>query len=278
MPISFQTPELQTNESLKSFESPDSLATSYLELKGKVDTGSIDLLPEEMRKDPAIAVFKNVSELGKGYVETKKMVGGIDKAPEKPDAYKFTPLANLHPNLKTEGIQNAFKGIFHKAGMGNKSADIVQQEVLGVLSQGMAQQQKAKEELAAKNETALRSEWGQDFDKKFDMVVKTLTRAGGKEALSDVEGVAKAMKGSPVLLRSLGNIFSLLSEDSIGKLGEPADKPITGSDEAKEAINKLNAEILAAGTKHPYYDERHPDHMATKKKMTDLFNLAHAQA
>lgn len=276
IPVTYETPELQSNESLKGFTDTDSLATAYLDLHGKVSGGSLDLLPEEMRKDPALAVFKTLPELAKGYVETKKMVGGIDKAPEKADGYKFTAMANLNPNLKSEGILNQMKGIFHKAGVGPKTADIIQQEILGVLSGGMTQSEQAKKDLALKNETALRQEWGGEFDKKFDSIVKVLTVAGGADAISETDAVAKAMKGSPVLLKALGKIVGMLSEDSLGSLGAGADQQITTKEAAQEEINKLNAEIIKDGKKHPYYDEKHAEHTKFHEQMKKLFELANS--
>lgn len=277
IPVTYETPELQGNESLKGFADTDSLGKAYVELEARVKGGGIDLLPEEMAKDPAISVFKTVADLGKGYVETKKMIGGLDKAPEKADGYKFTPMANLNTDLKTEPILNQFKGIFHKAGLGNKAADIVQQEVLGVLSNGMAQSQQAKKDLALKNETVLRAEWGADFDKRFDSVVRVLTTAGGPEAIAETEAVSKALKGSPVLLKALGKITALLSEDSIGSLGAGVTPDITDAKTAQDAIAKMNQEINVQGKKHPFHDEKHPDHQKVKDEMMKLFKVAYPQ-
>lgn len=278
IPVTYETPEFAANESLKGFADTDSLAKGYLELQGRVAGGSLDLLPEEMRKDPALTVFKTLPDLAKGYLDTKKMVGTIKKAPETADGYKFTPMANLNANLKPDSVLSEFKGVFHKAGLPNESADIVQQEVLTILSNRMTQAETAKKDLALKNETALKGEWGADYDKKFDMVLKTLVRAGGPDAIAATDQVSKALGGSPVLLKALGKVFSLLSEDSIGSLGEPADKEITGSKEALDEITKMNAEILAQGGKHPFYDEKHADHKATKEKMDKLFKTAYPNA
>lgn len=264
-PLSLETPELQSNETLKSFDSADSLAKSYLELDSKFKSGSIDVLPEEIRKDPAISVFKNVSELAKGYVETKKMVGGIKKAPDKSDDYKFTSLQNLHPNLKSDGITSALKGVFHKAGLHNEAADVVQQEVLSILSQGMAKSDQDKTELIKKNETSLRQEWGADYDKKLDQVAKILARAGGDEAIKNTSEVAKSLGGSPMLLKALGKIVGLLSEDSIGSLGDTGDKPVNDKVQAQARIS----EIINMKP-NPIIDEKHPDHKKVKEEWDNL--------
>lgn len=275
IPIAYETADYQANETLKGFTDTDSLGKAYLDLHGKVSSGSIELLPEEMRKDPAVSVFKTVPDLVKGYVETKKMVGGIEKAPEKPDGYKFTPLANLHTGINVDNIQGALRTIAHKAGLGNKSADVYQQEVLTMLSNQALAQDTAKKDLALKNETTLRAEWGSDFDKKFDSIVKIMTTAGGPEALADTNNISAALKGSPVFLKMMGKIVGMLSEDSIGKLGEGAAPEIKDAKAAQDAIVSMNAEIVTQGLKHPFHDAKHPDHAKVKQQMDNLFKIAY---
>lgn len=272
-PLTFDLPDYQNNETLKSFDSTDALAKGYLDLETKVKSGSIDILPEEMRKDSTISKFKSITELAKGYVEADKMIGGIKKAPGKPEEYKFTPMEKLHPSLKQDGISTALRPIFHKAGLHNEAADMVQQEVLTVLSNGMAQNQKAKEELAKKNETALRAEWGADFDKNLDRVVLALTKAGGAEAIAETDGVSKALKGSPVLLKALGKIMGMLSEDSIGKLGEGADVQVTDKTEALKKIEELKNQI-SSDPKHPFKNVKDPKHDEFMKEWTRLHTVA----
>lgn len=274
-PIVFEDATLQGDETFKSFESTDALGKSYLELNNRVKGGGIDLLPEEMRKDPSIAAFKTLPELAKGYVETKKLVGGIDRAPEKLEDYKFTPLANLHPSVKSEAVQAELRTIAHKSGIGNKAADAMQQGVLTLLSNRMAQQETARKELSTKNETALRQEWGADYDTKFDKIVKVMTNVMGPEAAADTNQISAALKGSPHFLKGMGKLIGLLSEDSINSLGDGADKPITDAKGAQEAIQKYNAEIQQQGNKHPFWDEKNAGHAEAKKKMDDLFKQAY---
>lgn len=278
IPIQYETADYQGNETLKGFADTDSLGKAYLDLHARASSGSIELLPEELRKDPALATFKTIPDLAKSYVETKKMIGSIDKAPEKAELYKFTDMANLHPNIKAVDIQNELRSIAHKAGLGNKAADIYQQEVLGMLSNKMAAQDTARKELMTKNETALRQEWGAEYDQKFDQIVKTLTAAGGPDAVSGVGQLTAALKGNPVVLKMMGKIVGLLSEDSIKNLGAGATVEITGATEAQAEIVKLNAEIAREGKKHPFHDAKHPDHIKFNEKMTKLFTTAYPQS
>lgn len=272
-PVTFDKPELQSNEAFKQFDSIDALGTSYLDLHNKVTTGSLDILPEDMRKDPAISRYKNVSEIARGLVETQKMVGAIEKAPEKPEGYKWTALKDLHPNLKAEDIQKSLMPIAHAAGVGNKAADVFQQGLLKTLSGMMVQQETARKESIQKAETALRQEWGAEYDAKFDKIVKTMTLIGGKEMAGETTAISAAMKGSPNFVKGMGKLIGLLSEDSLKSLGEGAAAPVTDAAAAQTEIDKYVKEIGAAGTSHAYWNEKDPKHEEAVKKMHDLHAL-----
>jgi len=267
MAITFETPELQTSEALKAFETPDALAKSYLELHTKVSGGSIDLLPEEMRKDPTISVFKTLPELAKGFVETKKLVGGIEKAPADPKEYKFTPVEKVHANLKAEAIQNNLRVLAHKHGLGNKAADGFQQDVVNMLSQVMEKADALKKENAQKTETLLRQEWAGDYDKKVDSIVKVMVAAGGQEVMNETEAIRTALKGSPNFLKVMGKVVGMLSEDAIGSLGDVGDVQISDKDGAQKRINEIiaNPELRSA-----IMDEKNPKHKEAKTEWDNL--------
>lgn len=273
MPIPFADPTLQSNEMINKYETPDDLGKAYVDLNTRVSGGSIDLLPEDMRKDPALNVFKTLPDLAKGYLDTKKMVGGIEKAPEKPEGYKLTPMTGLHANLKAEGIVKALLPIFHASGAGNTVTDKIQQGVLTHLSNMITNQEKIKKENSLKAETELRTEWGADYDAKFDKIVKTMQVLGGPEMASETEAISSAMKGSPKFLKGMGKLIGLLSEDSLKSLGTDGAAPITNAAQAQEEINKYMKEITAGGTTHPYFNDKDPKHEEALKKMHDLHAL-----
>ena len=232
MPVQFENTELQTAEPLKSFETPDDLGKAYLDLHGKVSSGDVSIINEDLRKDPSMT-FKNVNDLAKSYIETKKLVGSIKKPPEKPDGYKFTQLQNLHPGLKNVlETQKVLAAIFHEAGLHNESADIVQTKVLTLLSNGLQKSDEARQAHAKETETALRAEWKENYDRNKDTVEKVLSKAGA-------EDLAKTIGGNPVALKAMHKITALLSEDSIGKLGDIGPQNITDKGIALKRIQEM---------------------------------------
>ena len=262
MPVEFATPELQTNEAFKNFQSADDLGKAYLELNSKVSTGDISVVNEELRKDPSLT-FKNVNDLAKSYIETKKLVGGIKKAPEKAEDYKFTQLQNLHPGMKNiPETQKILAGIFHEAGLHNEAADIVQSKVLTLLSGSLTKQEEMRKAKNQEVETALRADWKENYDKNKDTIEKILTRAGAGD-------LAKSIGSDPVTLKAMHKITALLSEDSVGKLGDSGDAIITDKKSAQDQIQNM--------IKSQWHLLKGADYEKAEKEWTRLHSVAYSQ-
>jgi hypothetical protein len=230
--ITFEAPELQTAEPLKTFENADGLGKAYLDLSGKVAAGSMDLIPEDIRKDPSMASFKTVADVAKSFIETKKLVGQIKHAPAKPEEYKFTQLQNTHPKLGVPALQTFLATQLHGLDIDNERADKLQQAMVSVLDATLKKNDEALKTKKLEVETALRGEWKGDYEKNRDNVEKILTKAGFGD-------MAKALSGDPVALKAMHQITSLLSEDSIGKLGGDVTTNITEKTAAQKRIQEM---------------------------------------
>lgn len=267
--------EMQSNEAFKDMPDTGALATKYLELRNQVSSGDISLLPEDLRKDPSLANFKNVNDLGKSYIETKKMVGQIKKAPDTADGYKFTPLEGLDADFKSApDLQKTLAGIFHKAGIPNDQADVVQREVMATLSGGIVKGKEQRATLAKDNETKLRQEWGPDFDKNFNQIQNVIMRVAGEEGIKAVGDLGAALKSNVTALNIMHKLVSRLSEDSISSLGEI---PKTGSPNKESAVKRINEMIQDKGIGKALTDERNPDHAKFTKEWNELNKAAYAE-
>lgn len=273
-PLALEDATLTGNEVFKSFPDQDSLAKGYLDLKTRVDSGDISLLPEEVRKDDTFKPFKTLKDMATSYVETKKLVGGIKKAPATMEEYKFTPLQNLHKNIKSENIIKQLAPVLFKAGTSNDQADVVQQGILTFLSQAHAQADQARADLSTKNETALRAEWGDKYDANMDRITKILQRAAGKDAQIETDALAAALKDAPTALRALNRITSFLSEDSIGKLDAGAGPQIaTDKAAAMAEIERLKLEYAKDPKGNPIVNAKHADHATAWAEWNRLHSL-----
>ena len=266
--IELTTPELQTNESLKGFETNDDLAKAYVDLHGKVASGSIELLPEDLRKDATLANYKTLSDLGKGFIETKKLVGTIKKAPATPGEYKLSPIEGLPDNVKlSPETQAAFLAEAHKAGIPNEYVDGMHKWFLNFVAGSINREQQKKADMALQNETKLREEWGGDYDKNFTAVTRMLQTAGGQELLNELGG---NFKNTPLALKGLAKIAALLSEDSIKNLGGNQDQ---GASAIDKEFAEYSAAIASNDQKHPLMNEKSSDHLKAVKRWTELNTL-----
>ena len=264
-------PELAGHEALKGFNTADELAKAHIETHGRVAAGAIDLLPEEVRKDPALSVFKTLPDLAKGFLETKKLVGTIKRPPADVGGYKFTVPEKMNPKVgDPKGFQAAFAAEALKAGLSEDQADAAQRFALSFFS-GMIDQSAAKvEETRRANEVALRKEWpGEAYDKNLNTITRALKAAAGSdtEAQTIIAEVAETLKGRPAALRAFGKIVSQLSESTIDNLGGPAG----GADADTEKEYSSYAEAIRTNDqKHPLFDRKHKDYNLAQEKWPKL--------
>jgi len=268
--IEFQDEALRTAEPLKTFDGPDALGKAYLELHGKVSSGDVSLLPEDLRKDPTVANYKNISEVAKGLIETKKLVGQIKKPPETPDGYKFTEMKDLHKGLSdVAGTRKALATMFHKAGIDNDKADQLQQMILTGLSVGFQKNDETRAAQAKETETQLRSEWKDNYDKNYNNVENTLKRLG-------LEDLASDLKGNPKRLVAFHKLTSVLSEDTLKGLegtGSGGGKDTKSKEGATARIKEImgSPELRAA-----LADEKNPKHKEIIKEWNEVNQAAYA--
>ena len=258
-------------EPLKDYQDIDSLGKATLELRNKISSGSIDLLPEDVRKDPIVSRYKNLPEMAKGLIEANKIISGIKKAPETPEGYKFTELQNLHKGLTNiDETKKGLQQMFHKVGLDNDKADALQTMILTALSTGLGKNDETRVAKSKETETKLRGEWGENYDKNFNNVKNVLERVG----LTDLAG---DLSGNPSRLASFHKLTSLLSEDSIGKLGVDSTsnaEPKTNA-EGLAALKVFNEEVTAKGRSHPLLDDKHAEHKKTVEKYNKLMAVAY---
>jgi hypothetical protein len=241
-------------------------------------------IPENY-KDTPVGKYRNIGELFKGYGEAQKLIGakgviipGEKDAPEKwdgfynslgrpekPDGYKLSPIENLHPELKiTPEVETGFKALAHKHGLTGKQADGLYKEYFGMISGSLV---KRDEKMTADKhaaETALRTEWGGDYDTKLNKTKRLIDKFGG----SGGREVFGELGNNPKALKILAAIADKFSEDGFIK-GEQ----VTNS-ETKEAQIKINNIMM--DSKHPYWVAG-PGHAEAVTEMKRLQSIVHPE-
>ena len=267
MPITYEDSALGTNEDLKTFERPDDLAKSYLELRGKVSSGSIELLPEEFRKDTSIAPFKTISEVAKGYIDTKKFVGGIKRPPADATGYKFSNVDGLDATVKPDaGFQKVIAEEALKAGLPVEHADFAHKVSMQYLNGLVLKQKQVAEERFKTNTATLKQEWGADYDKNIKTVERVFKQIGGDEMLAAVGGT---LVNAPVALKGFAKLVGLLSEDSIQSLGGHEGGSGATDSEEKE-YQEYRSALQNKDDKHPFWNEKMPGHVKAVERYSVL--------
>lgn len=251
----------------------------------------LEVLPEEAAKDPNITKYKSPEDFYNGYKNMVSMVGkkGVilpgenateeEKGkflnaigrPEKMDGYKIDPVEGLHESVKiTPETEGAFKSVAHKIGLTNAQANQLNQWFLKAVNQNAISEEKAQQDAMKNAETALRQEWGNKFDSNKAAVAKLMMKAGGQD-LIDAMGGSDGLGNNPIVLKALGKIAGMLSEDQIEKMTTSSGSP-HGSESVEDAKNKIKA--VHDDKSHAYWNDRDPKHDESVKEMKRLYQIA----
>ncbi len=236
---------------------------------------------EDAGKDEDVTRYKTAEEFYKGFKERGEALGkkGIivpdaNATPEQrekflndlgrptaPGEYKLDAVEGLHESIKvTPETTTHFNGEMHKIGLTNEQANAVNKMQMSFVDQAVKAQETAEKEAATTAETALRAEWKGDYDVNRANVARLITKAGGQEAIDAMGGV-DGLGNNPVVLKALGVIAGMLSEDQINSIRSPIGQE-GGNETVEEAKAKI-AEIQKVGS-DDYKALMDPDHVNHK--------------
>jgi hypothetical protein len=254
----------------------------------------IDTLPEEIRTtlspeivaDQNITKYKNIPDLLNGHINLSKMISakGVivpkddakpeewDKfyntlgRPEKADGYKLSEMKELHPSIKvTPESTKAFFDLAHKAGFTAKQADMINQWYLGSVSQQLKAQDQAWNDKVVAAETALKTKWGQDYEKNVTLAKTLVAKAGGQAV---IDGLGEAVN-NPAVLEFLAKIGGHFAEDDFKSLGVTQQAAAPNAD----AIKKI--EEIKGNKEHAYWNANDPKHNDAVEEVRKLYEIAY---
>jgi hypothetical protein len=242
----------------------------------------IESLPEEIRNDPNISKYKTPEEFAKGHLNVVKLVGakGViipkdDAPPEekekfyqtlgkpvKAEEYKLSDVA-LHPNIKAQYNDNTvkvFKDMAHQANLTQAQADFLHRWYFENASKAEVMKAQTTEKAIKDGETALRTEWGADYNKKLSNVQTVVKKFGGQEVIDALGDIGS----NPKVVKFIAKLSEHFSEDDITQMGDKGTPT-----EVNTAKEKIKA-ILADKT-HPYWK----GDQAAIKEVTELYKVAY---
>ena len=245
-----------------------------------------EALPEELRRDPALADYKDVAGLAKSHLHALKMIGR-DKVPvpppdagreewlavtvrlgrpERPEDYEFQA-----PELP-EGMpyDRAMEEWFRRAAYDN---GLLPWQARGLfaqwndLMQGQWERSvREQEEERAMAADLLRREWGSDYERTLALAKKAYSQFGDEETTRML--AESGLGNDPRLVRMFANIAARVGE---ARLHGPAG---SGLESGTGEVEKEIADVLA-DTQHPYHQQDHPGHKLAVERMQTLFTRVH---
>lgn len=243
-------------------------------------------LSDEVRNSP---VINNVKDTGDALNQLYNLnkVQGVDKMPKPQDTwtddqwndhysslgrpveakdYKIPEIpADYSDHFNTDRF-DAFKDIMHKAGIDQKSADILLdgyiQDYIGNYNDVVAQETTAQGEANRK----LESDWGDSFNANLQIAQAAVKQLGGDEFVEFLKSTG--MNESPHMIRFAQAAGQLLAES--GAIGSGTSNMLGGAAQAKVTLEqkRLDPEWNKA-----LFDANHPNH---EQVVNENFELANA--
>ena len=242
-------------------------------------------LPDSMKNEPSIQGFKTVSDVTKGFIETKKMIGadkiilpGEKATPEEISAFHSrlgrpdTAEGYKLPEIKlAEGLPwpeenvKGFRELSHGLGLTPTQVEGLYKWHAETQSGEFNKLVGDRGAVLKATETELRKEYGNAFDQNVTLADSVLQKFTDDKGIAELK--ATGMNNNPHLIRMLVKIGKGMSED---QLGEGTGSFTKTPQEANAEIQKIRGDL-----KHPYHLKMHPEHKAAVQQMADLYAAAH---
>lgn len=260
----------------------------------------IDSLPEDLKSEPSLSDFKDLSGLAKSYVSAQKMLGSSIRIPTEeaspeareefysklqsvPGVVRIPEDGNLNDlynklgrpedasgyNLTVEGDLDAqsieaFKGMAHQLGLNNDQLNkIVEFDKMRADSY-MEGMNNYREEAV----NTLRKDWGPDFDSRMTGAKEVLKSYAEKypEYVNELMDGRNPFGNNPVIIKALSELHSVMQEKGA----------VTGSSGVKYGLSAEDAQNqlddIRSNPHHAYYNVRDPSHEAAVAKVNKLYS------
>jgi len=257
------------------------------------ETSWKDSLPDDIKMDPTLATFTDVSALAKSYVNAQKLIGKDkislpDKHATDEDWQNIYNKLGLPKDVKEyqvevakdagldESFINQFKESAHKAGILPKQAKKLldwyteaSKGAIGAYQGDIANKQAA-------NAEALKKEWGAAYDKNM-LATNLVMKDFGDEETAKFFSEAKMadgtpLQGNPAFLKFMAKIGGTLKEEAIkgGIQDRGGDPNALSPENAMREVSRIMGDF-----NHPYYEKNHPNHLAAVADVQRFMQMAH---
>lgn len=250
-------------------------------------------LPAEYQKHPGFKDYKDTPSLLKAHVNLQKMLGSDkilkpkdDWTPEQqrewltelglpadPNGYKLPEVQYEKGLQRSEKLETAIKGVFHKIGVLPKQASSLFTELVGIQNQQHKEQQAAITADRETRMTDLKNRLGENFEPHLMAAKAAVKVFGDKEGKLVAWLKETGMASDPFFIEFFGNIgSSVLKEDQLKGGGEGG--PIVFKMSAEAAQAEIETLKKDRAFQDSIRDRKHPDYAKNKVKWEQLFKAA----
>jgi len=237
-------------------------------------------MPPGLREEPSLKTFDSVDKLAKSYVNAVKMIGGNpdnmvaipDEGETWDDFYNKIgrpEKANDYQFGDENGELDGFREFAHDTGLTQDQADNILKLYGDIQEEQEEAHQNGLEELRTNTTMELQKEWGKNYDGKMDYAKRAFAQFATPELsqLMDESG----MGNHPEMLRVFAKVGELMGEDSL-VVGTGLGSSQLSPEQAQQEIQALYSDKEFSKS---YRDNKDPGHKTAMSKMEKLFKQAY---
>lgn len=243
----------------KSWENPEQALTAYSNLEKMVGDGNAISIPGADAEADVWGEFYN--KLGR---------------PETSDQYDFS--SEIPEGLTAnEASDKWFREKAHELGLTQNQASKMRDDFNQYQAEAVKADMEGRIAAYEKEQTALKAEWGEAYDKELNIAQKAFKEFGGLEDAELGEAI-KAMEESD----KLGYLKTMKVFNKIGRamMGEQVIEGLSknaGGFDAPMTPQQAQARISEIQADKAYLDPNSSRHKALQEEMTRMFEYAHPE-
>jgi hypothetical protein len=255
--------------------------TSSLGTGGADQKSWRDGLPDDLKADPTLSKYSDVSNLAKAHVELQKKFGqkgffkpGKDASAEEirsfreamgiPTSVDKYELGNFEGVKVEQSIIDWAKKVGTENGIEPTALKAIITDYMKLEDSVKAQGEVAKKEAIKTGYEGLRKEWGDAFDRNIQRANFAAEKIGGKELVAHMVKVGIA--DDPVILKAFSEAAKLYGEDKLREAG--AGEGRTTPQELDGKIAQVQARLFSMKTTDGAYNSVKNEYESLWKQKT----------
>jgi len=237
-------------------------------------------LPDDLKNDPTLSNFKDIESLAKTVVHQQKQMGNripIPKdeegfkelygklgRPDEPTAYE-TKVPDDMADYFGEPQLNEFKNVAHKIGLNQSQVDALINYQTGAIQNQLENEPAMLATQKEETETALKQDWGLDYNKNMKAAQRALQVYGDQEIMDLMNTSAG---NHPAVVKLFARLGAEVTEDMTQNTQNNtlAANKLDAQDEINSVYNNSN---------HAYFDQKNPEHKVAVERMRQLMEKVH---